>query len=286
MREIPENDAPADRSVSDTSSLPLNSSNDDDDDTEPLLVNAKNNRSCQEFNNEFISRRMKLQEKYEKRQRGFLGGAFGLQDDNTGNVLILGLALCLILAAFWLMDSLKDAVLADLVGMEYQPTAKILSVLSTLLLVTWMEYGIGQSRSQSRGSKNNTRIFYVVGFPYFLLFMIVASGLREYEKSTNGIEGSNGWRLLGFLTYVAIESFGSIMVATFWAYTNEILDLDTAKKSYGIIVAIGEIIKSLYFVLSGCNSLILIMCLCSSSRCDYWFVDRNFCYFSGCSYTF
>ena len=233
--------------------LPLHSlSHDDDvDSTKPLLVNNTNSAS-KVFKDELLSRRIKLHQKNEKKQLGIFHGSFGLPDGSTGKVLILGLALCLILASFWLMDSLKDATLAELVGMEYQPTAKLLSVLSTLLLVTWMEYGMGRARSNSHESKNKTSIFYVVGLPYFLLFTIIASCLREYENSKpnqSDIDGSTmddgddvigSWRLLGFLIYVAIESYGSIMVATFWAYTNETLDLETAKQSYGIIVAIGK----------------------------------------------
>lgn len=55
----------------------------------------------------------------------------------------LGLGLFLILFAFWLLDSLKDATFARLVDGKihiHQPTAKLFSVATTLLLVCLLEY--------------------------------------------------------------------------------------------------------------------------------------------------
>lgn len=55
----------------------------------------------------------------------------------------LGFNLFLLLLAFWMLDSLKDPLFARLVDGKierHQPTAKIVSVATTLLLVCLMEY--------------------------------------------------------------------------------------------------------------------------------------------------
>ena len=55
----------------------------------------------------------------------------------------LGSSLCLVLCAFWILDSIKDPLFARLVDgklEQHQPTAKLFSVLCTLVLVCGMEY--------------------------------------------------------------------------------------------------------------------------------------------------
>mmetsp|Transcript_23330 Transcript_23330/g.73126 ORF Transcript_23330/g.73126 Transcript_23330/m.73126 type:complete len:294 (-) Transcript_23330:420-1301(-) len=48
-------------------------------------------------------------------------------------------------------------------------------------------------------------------------------------------------RVLGWISYFAIESFGSIQVSLFWQFTNANVDLKTAKSAYGLIVAGAQI---------------------------------------------
>ncbi|CAB9504416.1 Provides the rickettsial cell with host ATP in exchange for rickettsial ADP. This is an obligate exchange system. This energy acquiring activity is an important component of rickettsial parasitism [Seminavis robusta] len=55
----------------------------------------------------------------------------------------LGGSLCLILFAFWMLDSLKDPIFGDLVNgnlQRHQPIAKLVSVATTLALVVFLEY--------------------------------------------------------------------------------------------------------------------------------------------------
>lgn len=48
-------------------------------------------------------------------------------------------------------------------------------------------------------------------------------------------------QVLGWVSYCAIESFGSIGVANFWAFANSVYDLESAKKSYGLLVACAQL---------------------------------------------
>ncbi len=45
----------------------------------------------------------------------------------------------------------------------------------------------------------------------------------------------------GWVSYCAIESFGSIGVSLFWAFVNATMDLEGAKKAYGLIIAGAQI---------------------------------------------
>ena len=64
----------------------------------------------------------------------------------------LGASLCLILFAFWMLDSLKDPIFGVLVNgnlKRHQPIAKLVSVASTLALVLFLEF-LSSARKERR----------------------------------------------------------------------------------------------------------------------------------------
>lgn len=83
-------------------------------------------------------------------------------------------------------------------------------------------------------------LFYVVGHFYAVLFVIIGGFLAH---RTIGMENTtpNPNRLIGWVCYFAIESYGSLAVALFWAFTNASIDLEDAKSSYGLIVAFAQL---------------------------------------------
>eukprot|EP00635_Sarcinochrysidales_sp_CCMP3193_P011699 CAMPEP_0118889864 /NCGR_PEP_ID=MMETSP1166-20130328/589_1 /TAXON_ID=1104430 /ORGANISM="Chrysoreinhardia sp, Strain CCMP3193" /LENGTH=623 /DNA_ID=CAMNT_0006828461 /DNA_START=135 /DNA_END=2006 /DNA_ORIENTATION=+ len=183
--------------------------------------------------------------------------------DEMPRIMWLSALLCAIIGGFWLLDSLKDTVLATTVGLEYQPRAKLLSVCVTLVVVSAYNALI------DRVSK--PWLFYAVGSFYATLFVILGGFLAH---RTYGMENTvpDPSRYLGWITYFAIESYGSLAVALFWAFTNASVDLEDAKSSYGLIVAfaqVGAIVgstlatqaRSLHvsflFVLGGCSCLMV-----------------------------
>mmetsp|Transcript_8983 Transcript_8983/g.28516 ORF Transcript_8983/g.28516 Transcript_8983/m.28516 type:complete len:546 (+) Transcript_8983:43-1680(+) len=147
-------------------------------------------------------------------------------------VMYLSALLCCIIGGFWLLDSLKDTVLATTVGLEYQPRAKALSVCVTLVVVSAYNALIDRVSKPS--------LFYVVGSFYAVIFVVIGGFLAH---RTIGMENTtpNPNRLIGWICYFAIESYGSLAVALFWAFTNATIDLEDAKSSYGLIVAFAQL---------------------------------------------
>ena len=147
-------------------------------------------------------------------------------------IMWLSALLCAIIGGFWLLDSLKDTVLATTVGLEYQPRAKLLSVCVTLVVVSAYNALI------DRASKPT--LFYAVGFFYAVVFVVLGGFLSH---KTIGMENTvaSPSRWLGWVTYFAIESYGSLAVALFWAFTNASVELEEAKSSYGLIVAFAQV---------------------------------------------
>jgi len=99
-------------------------------------------------------------------------------------------------------------------------------------------------------------IFVSIGVPYFVGFGIVAY-LLQFNPSValvtkvpvSAISADGGadpssnlsWHVLGYFLYAGIESFGSIVVATFWSFANSTLSLDDAERYYGLIIAIAQL---------------------------------------------
>jgi len=87
------------------------------------------------------------------------------------------------------------------------------------------------------------QLFYIVGGFYASLFTVIAMLLAAPSTSTTSIYNteSSPYRVLGWISYCAIESFGSIGVSLFWAFTNSTYNLEGAKKSYGLMVACAQL---------------------------------------------
>ena len=134
----------------------------------------------------------------------------------------LGLALCLTLFAFWILDSLKDPVFASLVQGDlerHQPRAKLVSVVTTLLLVCSLEYWTHPSSPQQQETIRehdeimdgggiwtrmeisergqgarldhhhpralddvvSVHVFYIIGIPYVAVFLLLVYLLQQFQ---------------------------------------------------------------------------------------------------------
>ena len=118
------------------------------------------------------------------------------------------------------------------------------------------------------------QLFYIIGGFYTVLFAAIGLVLMH---PTYGISNTDAdpTRLLGWVSYCAIESFGSIGVTNFWAFANSVYDLERAKKSYGLLIACAQLgsvsgptlvthaafigIPGLYFCGAGCMGLMVLM---------------------------
>ncbi len=147
--------------------------------------------------------------------------------------LCLSSTLFFMIGGYWLMRSLKDPVLSALCGVTAIPKAKMLSVFVVLIVVS-----IYNKLLDSSYHKHT--LFYIFGSVYFVIFASIAYMLKH---PTIGLpnETPNYNRLLGWISYCSIESFGSVMVSLFWSFTNSNFDLESAKSSYGLLVASAQV---------------------------------------------
>ena len=156
----------------------------------------------------------------------------GLIDKDKIRVIWLSSTLFFTVGGYWLLRSLKDPIISAIDGVDRIPQAKMLSLAVVLVLV------VVYNKLVDIMPKH--QLFYLMGGSYAVIFALVSLLLAH---PTIGIANNDAdpTRLLGWISYVAIESFGSIVIQCYWALVNASVNVDFAKKNYGIIVAGAQI---------------------------------------------
>lgn len=147
--------------------------------------------------------------------------------------LCLAMTLFFMIGGYWLLRSLKDSVLMALCGYKAIPKAKMLSVFVVLGVVSVYNHLLDSDLAKHQ-------LFYIFGTFYFFLFTAISFMLMDEKIGLPNKYQSEG-RILGWVSYCAIESFGSVMVSLFWSFANSNISLETAKSSYGVMVATAQL---------------------------------------------
>ncbi len=148
-------------------------------------------------------------------------------------ILILATTLFFMIGGYWLLRSLKDPVLMALCGVQAIPKAKMLSVFVVLGVVSVYNHLLDSDIPKHQ-------LFYVFGTFYFVLFSVIGILLMDPKLGLANKYQSED-RILGWVSYCSIESFGSVMVSLFWSFANSNISLETAKASYGVMVATAQL---------------------------------------------
>jgi len=155
--------------------------------------------------------------------------------------LRMGITFTFILGAYWTIRTLKATVFITLVGADYQPIAKTFSILLLVPLV--MLY------TKILDYYSREKVFYGLSFLYgiaTLLFAVLLNtksfGMAESSviAARTGIEFW-GTQILGYLWYVFVESYGSLIIALFWAIASDTTMPDSAKRGFSLVVALGQV---------------------------------------------
>lgn len=146
---------------------------------------------------------------------------------------LLGCIFLCIIATYWTLRPLKDAIFGSVVGGgAYLAIAKIVSLAFLFPLIAI--YGKLVHRFKRH------HMFYVAGGCYICALVVwsIIFALPEIGL-TNTI--TSPWRISGWLWYAFVESFGSIMIALFWAFTTDISDHKSAKYGFPLVALIGQV---------------------------------------------
>lgn len=145
---------------------------------------------------------------------------------------ILSLLFFFIIGIYWTMRPLKDGIFMSMVGVENIPLAKMVSLLVVFPLVMIYSKLIDMFPRQ--------KMFYALSLIYGglalafgFMFMSPTIGLANTTVSTG--------RWIGWAWYVFVESFGSLMVALFWAFLADTTTPESAKKGYFLLAMAGQV---------------------------------------------
>jgi len=153
--------------------------------------------------------------------------------------VFLGIIFSFIIGIYWTLRPMKDAFFGSLIvgygktdgRAIYLALAKIVSLVLLFPVVTL--YGKLVERFKKAHAFYALTGFYAVSMILWsLFFMHPTWGLSNTVADT--------WRLSGWLWYVFVESFGSLVIALFWAVTIDISTSKSARRGFALIVMIGQ----------------------------------------------
>ncbi len=146
--------------------------------------------------------------------------------------VMLGFVFFLIIGTYWTIRPIKDSIFGAMVPYNYQPLAKFLSLLiiTPLLMIYSKLLDIFQRH----------RVFYILAGIYGSLALMFAWFFMSPEFGLAVVK-EDPRNILGWAWYVYVESFGSLIVALFWAITVDITPPDQAKRGFPLIALMGQL---------------------------------------------
>ncbi|MCK4651073.1 hypothetical protein KAT08_02740 [Candidatus Babeliales bacterium] len=147
-------------------------------------------------------------------------------------LILLCFSFFFITGTYAILRPLKASVFLGMVGKEYQPLTKIISII--ILIPCMLLY------AKLVNKLKRYQVVYFFLILYIIGLILVAIGLSHPTlglKNTN----TNINRILGWIFYLFTDLYSPLVVSTFWAFANSISTIDFAKKNYGKIVAFSRI---------------------------------------------
>lgn len=156
--------------------------------------------------------------------------------------LIGGIAFVM-LATYWLLKLLKQTIFfkvafpaafgwVDQQGALFQPIAKFWSPIVVLVAVLLYSKLVDLVKKH--------QLFYIICAFYGTIFLGIAGILLIKEWYGIHVLGKQVLAVTGWVVYFSVESFGSLIFALFWSFTNSITDSDGAKRGFPLVMAFAQ----------------------------------------------
>jgi AAA family ATP:ADP antiporter len=152
--------------------------------------------------------------------------------------LKMGIIFAVIIGVYWTLRPLKDAVFIQLVSNLQLPFAKTVSVLALLPLVMFYTKLL-EKTSREKMFVILPTFYGIVTLAFGLLMLIFQAPASEISSRPFFFLAMT--KIIGYVWYLFVESFGSLVVALFWAFAADTTNPDHAKRGFPLVVAIGQI---------------------------------------------
>lgn len=150
-----------------------------------------------------------------------------LRGDELKKFALLATGFFFLIGSYWPLKTLKDSIFANVVGPIHLPTAKMLSLALFFPLV------LAYSKLVDHFSKEKM-VYMLISFYGIVGFVLVYFLYHPTIGLPNPQMGAN--RLIGWVFFLYVESFISLMISLYWSFVNDITTPESAKKGYGLII--------------------------------------------------
>lgn len=133
-----------------------------------------------------------------------------------------------VIGGYTVIKELKDSIFLSVVGEDYLPWAKIISMFVLVPAILFYSFLVDKMRR------------YQLLYFYSLLYGVTGLIFTYYlAHPTIGIANTqpSHLRLFGWLFYFFVEGYSPFVVSVFWAFANSITNPEAAKKNYGLMVS-------------------------------------------------
>ena len=152
--------------------------------------------------------------------------------------LRMGTIFATIIGTYWTLRALKKAVFYKLVSARAIPFAKTASILALIPLLFFYNKLLNKYPRE--------KMFYILSIMYGSLFLFFGTLLLFVQASPEVIASRTGLALfgtqaVGYCWYVLTETFGSLVVALFWAIASDTTNAESAKKGFFLVTALAQL---------------------------------------------
>lgn len=147
-------------------------------------------------------------------------------------LLILSCSYAMLIAFYSIVKSLKNPIFFSMVGKDYQPWTRFLSI--PVLFIGMIFY----SKMVDRLRRYQVLCFFIGIYAVFTLMCAYRLSDPVWGLA-NTVTNPN--RILGWIFYLTLDFYQAFVVSTFWAFSNSISTPESAKTEYGLIVAVSKV---------------------------------------------
>lgn len=173
-----------------------------------------------------------------------------LDEVETRKFTLLGSLLFLLIGAYWLLRLVKYTLMFKVAFPEALGWTHDMAAANQAMAKTWSPWIIlilvgVYSAFVDKLARH--RLFCILCGIYAVLFGLLGAFLLLVQLFPNELYQKAPMAIMGWSSFFLIESFGSLVIAMFWAFTNSLTKTTSAKKGYPVIymmAALGAIFGS------------------------------------------
>jgi len=154
------------------------------------------------------------------------------EEEEFKKFLRFGSILSMVIGIYWTMRPLKDSLFMQLAGKENIPWAKTVSLILMIPTVAFYTKLLDKFPKIKLLGKLPSLVYGTVILAYAGFIWMFQSGVIRPSFLTVA---------LGYFWYFFVESYGSLIVALFWAFLAEITNVEASKKGFPLIYAFAQI---------------------------------------------